>query len=112
MESPSDRIAALVADLKKAEARSAELLAELTRSIAIKELWPDAFENGSVSVRPSFDERRPGKFGIRQQILSAIIITKIGRNGPDATRKFATEDLPMVLRKHYDNWEPKKNGHN
>ena len=112
MEAPSTRIAAIQADLRALHTKQADLLEELTRSIAIKEIWPDAFEHGAVSIRPSYTQ--PRRFGATNKVdLIEITITQKGKNGPDASRKFAAGDLPPVLFAHWE-YPPEKvkNGHN
>lgn len=45
----SKEIELLLGKLKDAHIKSAELTEELEKSLAIKELWPDAFKHGEVT---------------------------------------------------------------
>jgi len=98
MEAPSTKIAAMQAELRALHTKQADLLEELTRSIAIKELWPEAFETGAVTIRP-VAKLIPG-LGNRD-VLEAIVITQKGKNGPDASRTFQRDELPPVLLEHF-----------
>lgn len=115
MEAPSTKLAALQAKLREMHTKQADLFDELTRSIAIKEMWPEAFETGAVSIRPSYTQ--PRRFGAANKVdLINITITRLGPDGistPDDSRTFAAADLPPVLFAHWEYPpEVKKNGHN
>ena len=102
MEANSTKIAKLQAQLRELHTEQAALFERLTRAIAIKEIWPEAFEHGKiVRIRPSFDERhRPGMLR-GTKVLIDITITRgpVGENGTE--RVFAAADLPPVLFEHF-----------
>jgi len=98
MESPSTKIAELQARLRELHTKQADTLEELTRAIAIKEMWPDAFKHGAVSIRP-LTGPIPGLSNL--DVLEGVIITQKGKNGPDASRTFQRDELPPVLLEHF-----------
>ena len=99
MEANSTKIAKLQAHLRELHTKQAELFERLTRAIAIKEIWPEAFEHGKiVRIRPSF---KPNRSLRHPDTLIDITITRgpIGENGTE--RVFAAADLPPVLFEHF-----------
>jgi hypothetical protein len=99
MDSPSTKIAAIQAELRRLHTKQADTLEELTRSIAIKELWPEAFDHGGIArLRPNYTHVR-GRRDVPKLIDLTITRGPIGENGEE--RVFAAEDLPPVLVEHY-----------
>lgn len=116
MTAPSTQLAEIQAKLRALHTKQADTFEELTRSIAIKEIWPDAFESGAVSIRPSYTQ--PKRFGAKRNHVELIdiTITRLGSNGvsaPNDSRVFAAADLPPVLFDHFKQPKEKpRNGHN
>ena len=76
-------------EVKQKQANELRLL--LTKSLAIKELWPEAFELGAVKVRREVTHRG---FGRPIPTLTALIITR-----PDGvSRTIPVADLPEILK--------------
>ncbi|MCH7759837.1 hypothetical protein IIA15_00325 [candidate division TA06 bacterium] len=71
----------LIQKLRKAEEKGAKLLEELERSLAIEELWPDAFKHGSVKSHLEWNN---------QDVMLVI------RNSEE-TRSFHVKDVPFIL---------------
>lgn len=74
---------ALLARIDELEAGKARLMRKLKRSLAIQQLWPDAFAAGGVT------SRLVSRMGKATQLLV--------RNGAGEERSFKAEDVPAIL---------------
>lgn len=78
-----------LAELRALEAKKDKLLAEVERSLAIMQLWPDAFKQGAVKsawvgVAPSY---------FRKQDDRRLRIT----DGAGTVKEFPKAEVPTVL---------------
>jgi hypothetical protein len=78
-------------ELKALNKRRDALMAELDRSLAIRDIWPEAFTHGACSS--SWVGRPTGRdiHGIRYDLRLAII------DGAGHEREFPQSDVPAVL---------------
>lgn len=84
---------ASLANLKELRALQGKLVAELERSLAIQQLWPDAFAHGRCTSRwigaPLDRNRRDGR--IRYALRLRI------SDGAGNAREFPQADVPVIL---------------
>lgn len=88
------RIADKFKEIKKLEKKKDKLLEELERSVAIKMMWPEAFDRGSVRARIEGNQHgHPSN--------TKFLIT----NGEGICREFPITEVPAVLILfHTRNW--------
>lgn len=96
-----DRQAALMLELSGLHEKQAAILEELPRSLAIQELWPEAFDNGRVRSRwrsINYTTQQAAKLARlgKQQVASSFTVI----DGAGNERVFEPHEVPAVLNTH------------
>jgi hypothetical protein len=80
-----------LAELRALEAKKDKLLAEMERSLAIMQLWPDAFDRGAITSRwvggPIKRDFRGTIYALRLRVT----------DGAGTVKEFPQVDVPPIL---------------